>query len=200
MLILVGIVILAMASGGAFYLGRQTSPKLSPVVTSTVSPSPKDASPVPTGTGETANPATGEANWKTYTDLKNGFSFKYPASWINFKFKNPTTNIEYGAFSTEQVSDYNQLSDISIIVLVNPQEARKLSAIWKEIAVDGKQAGRQSFENMCPGSDKYCATWSDTIIFKDKSLSISLTSRTLEAVQNNEQIFNQILSTFKFIQ
>lgn len=68
-LILVGILIIMVVAGGAFYFGRQTTPKpqtQNPVVTSTPQPSP---SPDET------------SNWKTYTNTKNGYSFKYPSDW-----------------------------------------------------------------------------------------------------------------------
>jgi len=75
--IIVGALVIAVA-GGAYYLGRSTSPKPSPAptVTSqtpqpTSSPSPSDASPAPTGAGETAN-------WKTYTNTTFNYSIKYP--------------------------------------------------------------------------------------------------------------------------
>lgn len=87
-LILVGIVVLAMAAGGAFYLGRQTSPKPSPVATSTTSPSPKDTGPVPNGIGETVNPDPDKigidsigANWKTLASNRCNISIGYPQTW-----------------------------------------------------------------------------------------------------------------------
>lgn len=62
-LILAGIVLAIALAGGIFYLGRISAPKPENVITSSPQPSP---TPDPT------------ANWKTYTDINEGFSFKYP--------------------------------------------------------------------------------------------------------------------------
>lgn len=74
-LILVGILIIISVAGGAYFLGKSSTPKPQPPkpVVQTPQPTP-DASPVPTGTGETAN-------WKTYTSIKYGYSIDYPADW-----------------------------------------------------------------------------------------------------------------------
>ena len=84
--ILVGILVVTLIAGGAFYLGGQTTPK--PVVTSSSQPSiSPDVSPAPTDAGETTN-------WKTYTNTKYGFSFKYPNSenWKFISLPTPVTN------------------------------------------------------------------------------------------------------------
>lgn len=75
-----GILVLAGVTGGAYFFGKSQSPKPQPPSPVFVSPTPQatpvsssipDASPAPTGAGETAN-------WKTYTNTKYGFSLKYP--------------------------------------------------------------------------------------------------------------------------
>lgn len=71
-----GVLILLLVAGGAYYLGmknngkpvQQTSELTSQVVSQPTQP-----------TDETAN-------WKTYTDAKNGFSFKYPNDWDTYPF------------------------------------------------------------------------------------------------------------------
>lgn len=66
--IIVGSLLIALA-GGAYYLGRSTSPKpqATPVVSQTPQPTPSPSS----SPDETAN-------WKTYTNSKYGYSVKYP--------------------------------------------------------------------------------------------------------------------------
>ncbi len=77
-LILVGILVITLVGGGAYYFGSQKPPvqPQNPIVISSPTPttSPTDASGVPNGTAETAN-------WKTYTNNKYQFSFKYPPVW-----------------------------------------------------------------------------------------------------------------------
>lgn len=67
--ILIGALIMVGVAGGAYYLGRTTSPKpelQNQVVTSSPQPSPS--------IDETAN-------WKTYTNIRLGFQIKYPLGW-----------------------------------------------------------------------------------------------------------------------
>lgn len=67
-IILVAVLIILAVVGGAYYLGRQTTPKSqsqSPVVTSQLSSSPSPTS------NETVN-------WKTYTNKKYHLAFNYP--------------------------------------------------------------------------------------------------------------------------
>lgn len=65
-LVLIGILVMVAVAGGAYYLGRQTTPKPSPVpvISQTPQPSP--------------SPVDETINWKTYTNQKFGFNFNYP--------------------------------------------------------------------------------------------------------------------------
>lgn len=69
--ILVGVLVIVAVAGGAYFLGRQTTPKPSPA------PVSQNVQPTPTP-DETANPDSIGANWKIYEDLELGFSLKYP--------------------------------------------------------------------------------------------------------------------------
>ena len=71
--LLVGMLIIA---GGAFYLGRQTTPKTSPnpVVTSQTPLPTENSSPTSISVNETAN-------WKTYNSYEDNFVMKYPPNW-----------------------------------------------------------------------------------------------------------------------
>lgn len=78
--LLIGILIIA-GVGGAYYLGRSTSPKPSAtpiVISQTPQPTP-DASREPTGSTKTAN-------WKVFESPTYGFSYKYPTDWENDNF------------------------------------------------------------------------------------------------------------------
>src|SRR3990167_10750180 len=63
-LILLGIFLAAAIAGGAYYLGTRKP--------ANVTPSPSS------NPNETANPDSIGANWKTYTNSKRGYEFKYP--------------------------------------------------------------------------------------------------------------------------
>jgi len=84
LVVLVGII--------GFLLGKSFSqPKTSPPPISQVSPSPTPENPTPT-----PDPT---ANWKTYTNEKYGYTFKYPSS---FDLKT-AKDLEYGGSGWETV-------------------------------------------------------------------------------------------------
>lgn len=69
--ILVGVLILGLVVGGAYYLGKQTPTSKTPnpvVISQTPTPSP--------------SPSDETANWQTYTNTKYNFSIKYPLDWL----------------------------------------------------------------------------------------------------------------------
>lgn len=95
-LVLVGILVLAIVAGGAYYYSRCRNGIFMdgkcynwvPPPSAWSSPLPSsspDTSPVPNGTGETAN-------WKTFTDAKNRFVFKYPPG---AKIENTASDLIY---------------------------------------------------------------------------------------------------------
>lgn len=63
------VILIALAVGGYLVYSKQTTQS---------TPAPKAASPVPTDTGETANPDSIGANWKTYTNTLYGYLIKLP--------------------------------------------------------------------------------------------------------------------------
>ncbi len=82
--VIVGALVIAVA-GGAYYLGRSSTPKSSPapVVTSPASPAKRgEQTPKPTPIPSPTQDET--ANWKTFTDTNIGFSFMYPKSLENY--------------------------------------------------------------------------------------------------------------------
>lgn len=84
--ILVGVIVVAGIAGGAYYLGRQASPKQqtqNPVITSEATPAPIDET----------------TNWKTYQDQKNLFEFRYPDTWED----------TYGVCCLKIVAEYDLL-------------------------------------------------------------------------------------------
>ncbi len=88
--ILVGILVLTVVAGGAYYFGKSQAPKSQnplPIVTSIASPS---ATPDET------------ANWKTYTSEDTTFSFKYPSDWI-YETKKTTLEVKGKKYNATSV-------------------------------------------------------------------------------------------------
>ena len=63
--VLLGVLAVLAASGGAYWYGQQKAPSVVQ----------EESSQPATTTDETAG-------WKTYTDTNYGFSFKYPTDWF----------------------------------------------------------------------------------------------------------------------
>jgi len=68
-LFLVGILVIIGVAAGVYFFGKSQVPK-------SQLPNPVVTSPTPQATLDET------VNWKTYTNTKYGFSFKYPATWV----------------------------------------------------------------------------------------------------------------------
>jgi len=144
--------------------------------------------PVPTFTprpslGLTPTPSSQFEGWKTYTKEKATYGIRYqvsyPPGW--------TPSIDEFYFSIEDKGG-------SIFTIETPPLGFGIDTTINEedIVVDGRQAIRINFKG---GNNR------DRILvqFKDKSLeNIQIQFNTQEG--NNTEIFDQILSTFKFIE
>lgn len=152
-------------------------------------PRHRDASKVgnspSTALGTTLNEVEG---WKTYRNEELGFEFRYPADWedpsedllsttVNIDFQN-SFSLQFGVFYNQNLG-----RGMTIDELVRNS--------FEEIIVDGKKARKISEY----GSAK---------VSNDITVYIPVDKENIVVVVNqnkgvDEKIFNQILSTFKFI-
>ncbi len=86
-LILIGILVMVVSVGGAYYLGRSNTPKPSPnpVITSefpkpSLTPVVTSETPIPTSVPSPSPDET--ANWSVYKSSIFGFQLKYPPNWL----------------------------------------------------------------------------------------------------------------------
>ena len=201
------IVLVSLAALGGYIL-YQNQTKFIP-------PPQQISQPTPTPDETVYTEATESANWKTYilteSDLPK-FSLKYPPNWQysikpgNFSYalqKNlPNTTIGFGELATEnhigeKVEPY--LAPVFIIYIsVGPDipniniedlytygeefEHRKI----KDITVDGIPAKQISHIACLSGS---CMN----VLFKKNNILFDL------SIMVNKKVFDQILSTFKFL-
>lgn len=206
--ILVGVLILGLVAGGAYYLGKQATPKSSPapIVSQTPQPTPTpDASPAPTGAGETAN-------WKAYTSAKAKYSFKYPTEW-------PLVNIPVSNGCTVCIEDlqftpnYNPNSgDTTIaVILVNKEASIKTLDDYINIHVKGDSSkidlkntsvgGENAVSYRLSGGIPPLPIIEYAVVKNGFNYQIRLedSKETNKSTKKNLQLFNQILSTFKFL-
>lgn len=183
-LILVGILTIAAVVGGAYYFGYDHGWEKS-VITS---PSPSDANPVPNSTGANREPtgSTETANWKIYTN--NGIYFKYPTDWSIAPYTSDTLITSNSPKIKLNIAPKNG-------TLMN--ECMQQSSIETKNNLTIKKFTRVTTGAMCSGSDSDLKEiW--VIPSQDAySPGISYQYSAAEASQA-EQVFNQILSTFRF--
>ncbi len=109
--LLIGTLIITVA-GGAFYLGRQTTPKPSPIPVTTSQPTSK---PSPT-----QSPADETTNWKTYTNPANTFSLRYPPERIVIITDSGLVRVEPEDLSTSRsgLSTVTDIPDDNRVILL----------------------------------------------------------------------------------
>ncbi len=196
-LILVGILVIALVGGGAYYFGTKKAPaqQTSQPVTAPepmtqqlpTSPVP-DASPVPTGIDETAN-------WKTYTNSIGKYEFKYPE---NIQL----TEVGYnrGEFVILQIKsnegiqiDIRTKPEISLDDWLKKHNQSSGFDILssKELLVDGVRAIQIHTSSIGMGGERE----------EGNSVYMIANGRLFQIANGStEEILNKILSTFKFTQ
>ncbi len=126
--LLIGILIIA---GGAFYLGKSSTPKPSPGPVVTAQPV-SQSTPVPSSIPDTSPTPAGlldTANWKTYKSNAFKFSVKYPNNWQILEPKKFPDSIEF----------YPPEADMNLIVKVDngqrtPDEGMK-TLQWQTMGI-----------------------------------------------------------------
>lgn len=205
--LLVGIVILVVA-GGAFYLGRSTSPKPLPtpiIISQNPEPTPTststDASPAPIGSGETAN-------WKTYTNSQYSFSFKYPPSY-SYKANHVATSPNYPEIKFALRID-SQESTIELTLARNYKKFTLENALGygPNLAyIDNFLKGKAINKLKVDGLDAImvnsisagqAGTATDLIILKGEDI-YQITLSPYSVSKNAADDFMRIISSFKFI-
>lgn len=198
--LLIGILVITVA-GGAFYLGRQTTPKPSPnpVITSqtpqpTSALTPNTPSPAPTTPDQTVN-------WKTYTNSTYKFLIKYPSNWISENYTPADSRIPY-LYNPDNKYDiqfgYNKDEPSVISEMTGKPMVTDLSN-YKLTTINGIKV---YVNNNLQGDDgnymKYYFQISDGEYI---SILAPLTNAPSNVVWNDAAISlaKQILSTFKFI-
>ncbi len=143
------------------------------------------------------------SNWKTYTDTSYGFSIKYPSTWQQRLDRTEYDDSDYHLFFTS--GDY-----IEIRILPNPNKLSSLD-YFKKVAFRNDLPGWNNTQRptqtvnlpnidvikingFTGGSGDRGPT---TFISKD---TIIIEIITQSNTQSGAAIFNQILSTFKFIE
>lgn len=211
-LIILGIVLLLGAVGGAYYFGQSsvkpsTSVSQTPVsnsqtsISPTQSPAKTTISPTPTSVPTVVDETV---SWKTYVNTKYGFSFKYPQGFeTDTASGNPIDSGKIFRISFLSLDKEDTLSIMTALAEADFSYARKTYGFegMKNISDSSIQVGSFDTEitltdsetDKTPvGLDKIS---SYNVVVKDKLLVIEYGGK-VETV--SLQKLKQILSTFKF--
>ena len=177
----------------------------------TLTPKP---TPLPTAIPTVSSEAAQTANWKTYTDENIQIQFEYPSSWYAQKYTDETFNVflEDEPFQIIKGTEFMTSIQIHLNEAQNTVTGQKFivektlkegverlkenfdpkTVQVNELTIDGKKAMKIS-GLFGPGmfEGKY---FIETLIqLDDKLLNVALTNK------NYVDVYNQILSTFKFL-
>ena len=151
-------------------------------------------------------------NWKTYSSTEDNYSVKYPSTWFSRgRVENSLGGAE--SYLSNENSKYSDLSPEGVYIflkkkgktdndslLFNQAEETEGAEI---LTIDGQPAVKVKARtaNMSGMGDQERYVIETTVFYKNQTLyALSLESPFVKPVEENEKIYDQILSTFKFTQ
>lgn len=167
---------------------------------------------------ETVYPDSIGANWKTYRNMKYGFEFNYPSKW-NVKEKNSTT-YDFVTLYENNIADTtgnigiklekidSQITTDSEALIIFqafmdscssqiPTECTRKNSddykLEKQVRIADKIAF-QTYGGCCMDFGRHVFLYQNTTSYRFTLLNLGQEGSSLK----NEDVFNQILSTFKF--
>jgi hypothetical protein len=177
------------AAAFLYYQNQQLKNMLASYQTPVSSPTPL-VSPEPSAQAETAN-------WKTYTNSKYGFSFKYPGDW---EVKTTLENFKFVIGPSSELTTYlTKINEQKVIYLMmsGPGQTTLTTSEWKK---GGYQVGETQNEINGLAVTSRIFTKSDTY---QKEVEIVLPGQKYNTAfdiynKSLESTLDQILSTFQF--
>ncbi len=172
--IFITLVIAMVVVGTAYFLGTR-----------------KNNTPAPTQNADQT------ANWKTYSNLEEKYSFKYPSTWVpDEKYSRPGY---FHDIAWEQSFDVYIVSNVDTYeAWVNGRETSKIKEP-QNIQVDNLPALKIVGQGVLQGGTDFYNI--DTVVkYNGKVLNLggSLLSHSTDKIEKFNSLYDQILSTFKF--
>lgn len=208
----IGVLIVLGLFGNLYLLARNQKPAAE-VTPTTTQPAQIAATPTQTAPLSTPTPDL-TANWKTYTDENTHVQFKYPLSWYAQKYADSTLNVflENKPFEIIKGTEFMTSIQIGLNEWQNTVTGQKFyvektlkegverfrelfdpkTIQITELTIDGKKATKLS-GLLGPGMLEGEYFVNTLIQLDDKLLVATLTKKSYE------DVYNQILSTFKFL-
>lgn len=190
--IIVGVLVIAVA-GGAYYLGRSTTPKPS------ATPNVISQTPQPT---PTSSPVDETANWKTYTNDRFGYSIKYPNIWKVYP-EHFTDGISiFGLQDPKYPGGQNILIEVDGNTSISPKEyivmnVAPISNPQKVSSQDinGLKGEKWSFNSGRTIDDNYAIF----LTSKNKRYILIKELSNKDTFSGYSSVIDQVISTFKLL-
>jgi len=182
LLLLVVLVVLLLVSGGMYFLGQQSQPKLSP-------PLPPSALSEPSPVSQMDE----MSDWETYINTTYNYSFEYPLDWEGSSVVADSPGI--GLSPTSQMLDFSPQNNtekypVNLLSVQHLQLAPTYPQ-RSEVEINGKKVIKYHLS-----TDEF---ESDTYLFGDETHGyIEFLFRYTKGSKILET-FSQILSTFEFV-
>lgn len=167
-----------------------------------------NSSPTPTTTPDPT------LDWKTYADTKLGYSLKYPDTI--FKYTNFSSGFFIATSAPQGGNDPKFLGQNDFWINITTLSAANIASIDQYLSLPNQQIFPSNspktpitiggvngylidFKQPVAAGNVSEQTELAIVIENGQIFSISISSWNPEVLQNNKQLFSQILSTFKFL-
>lgn len=182
-MVLIGVVIVLVAIGGYFVLSKKSNQS---------------------NNSKTSTATSTSANWKTYNNSKYGFEFQYPENWVisNCGTEKSESLVIY--FNADKYCDVNSDHDISATadIFINKDNLdNRLKNLTVGSGIFSTSTG-DSVQDITIGNNigakRLNGKYLNGIIFGYKNYVYDINLQGIS--EKDSQIFNKVLSTFKFTQ
>lgn len=209
LLIALGVVVLAAIVFFGWYFMNQN--KVTPVATSSVVPTTITS---PTISPSISTSPISTADWKTYTDSANTFSFKYPSNY-SVKSVGGDTNVGGNDFqlcidtnlptagkvlfcqddSGMSTTIANNPKNLSLDAFVKEVQSKQVGTIYKNepVQVAGQTGIKSVQTSVCDGVGCDYGTY-----YLQKDSAVAIISYSPSPRSESDRVYSTILSTFQF--
>jgi len=183
-LVFIGLVLFLLLAGGYLAYERHSkAPNISQIPETAINPA------------STTSPQTDTSTWKTYRNEQYGFEVKYPASF-NENNTEVSSSVRIANFDWKP-GYYNWPSNAALIfVFTDPENASQKYQDYKTAEKNFSLGGEKARKIV---SEFSIGDGGSKIIVKTIKNSVFYYIEITPLNQRNEELFNKILSTFRFI-
>lgn len=210
-LILIGLLLILAAGVGGVYLGKYLYGSNPPAG------GPAETKATPTGTPPATPTIDPTAGWKTYIDKQSEFLIKYPDSYFKYQGNQSlvpaalfvSTSAPQGGNSPKflgtddlwleaQVLPGANLKSLDEYLNLPGQQIYPSNAIKMKTIIAGESAYKIDYAFPVAAGNVTSYTKTGIILKNEKIYNVSLSSWNKRILDQNDTLFDQILTTFRF--